>query len=137
MAKQAYLAVDLTVNLFIDECLSPDIARILNEEGSHLAIHPLDFGGLGQSDHTVLKRCITDNLVIVTANAIDFTNLVGQCAIHPGLIILPCLSRLESEKLIRTAITFLEAMPEPPMDVMVNNVLELSVSGKPKLYALP
>jgi predicted nuclease of predicted toxin-antitoxin system len=30
--------------LFIDECLSPILARRLNESGEHDAVHPLDLG---------------------------------------------------------------------------------------------
>ena len=42
------------MRLFIDECLSPQMARELNASGQHVAEHPLDFGGRGAPDHRVL-----------------------------------------------------------------------------------
>ena len=54
------------MRLFIDECLSPQIARALNASGQHLGEHPLDFGGRGDPDHRVLQRCIAREFVIVT-----------------------------------------------------------------------
>ena len=77
------------MRLFIDECLSPQMARQLNASGEHVAEHPLDFGGRGAPDHRVLQRCIARELVIVTENARDFRALVDSEDIHPGLIILP------------------------------------------------
>ena len=88
------------MQLFIDECLSYTLARELNESGAHLAQHPLLFGGRGEADHTVLERCIRDDLVIVTQNARDFRSLVSTQEIHPGLIILPCVGKKASRKLL-------------------------------------
>jgi predicted nuclease of predicted toxin-antitoxin system len=124
------------VRLFLDECLSPRIAQALNESGEHVAVHPRDSGGLGQTDHSVLARCIQEDLVIVTENARDFRALVGAEDIHPGLIIVPCLDRDTSSSLIMLAIAFLEKRGEP-MDVMVNHVLEVNKDGQMRLYALP
>ena len=70
------------MRLFIDECLSPQIARELNASGEHVAEHPLDFGGRGDPDHRVLQRCLARGLVIVTENARDFRALVGVEAIY-------------------------------------------------------
>jgi predicted nuclease of predicted toxin-antitoxin system len=124
------------LRLFIDECLSPRIARDLNASGLHLAVHPLDYGGRGQADYTVLKRCIEEDLVIVTENAADFRALVAGKAIHPGLIILPCVDRKASAALLDAAITHLAALGEP-MDVMVNHVLEVAADKTMRLYLLP
>ncbi len=87
------------MRLFIDECLSPQIARNLNESGKHVAQHPLDFGGRGAPDHRVVERCIAHGLVIVTENARDFRALVGAKDVHPGLIIVPCVGRKRSAAL--------------------------------------
>lgn len=124
------------MRLFIDECLSPRIARDLNASGRHLAVHPLDHGGLGQADHTVLKRCIEEDLVIVTANAADFRALVAGKAVHPGLIILPSLGRTASAALLDAAIAHLAALGDP-MDSMVNHVLEVAADKTMRLYPLP
>ena len=124
------------MRLFLDECLSPAIARVLNAEGFHVALHPRDFGGLGASDHEVLKRCTEHDLVLVTENACDFRALVATQAIHPGLIVLPCVGRARSEALLRAAIDFLSERGDP-MDVMVNHVLEVSTDLAMQLYPLP
>ena len=123
------------MQLFLDECLSPAIAGAINRQGQHLAKHPRDFGGLGQPDHTVLRRCIDEGLVLVTANARDFRALVASESVHPGLIVLPCVSRRESEALLHTAIRHLSELGDP-MRVMVNRVLEVSTEGEIALLPL-
>lgn len=124
------------MRLFIDECLSPQMARALNASGQHVAEHPLDFGGRGAPDHRVLQRCIARGLVIVTENASDFRALVGSEDIHPGLIILPCVSRERAFALLQTVIAYVEAM-EDAMDAMVNHVLEVDAEGAIRHYPLP
>ena len=96
------------MRLFIDECLSPQIARELNASGEHVAEHPLDFGRRGDPDYRVLQRCIARELVIVTENERDFRAFIGSEAIHPGLIILPCVGRERSFALLQAAIEHLE-----------------------------
>ncbi|MDE0028980.1 MAG: DUF5615 family PIN-like protein [Deltaproteobacteria bacterium] len=123
------------MRLFIDECLSPRLARILNQSGKHVAQHPLDFGGRGVPDHRVLERCIAQELVIVTANARDFRTLIQTEDIHPGLIVLPCVGRQRSVALLHAAIEYLEDMGNP-MDAMVNHVLEFDNAGAFRHYPL-
>ena len=124
------------MRLFLDECLSPQIAQSLNAEGVHLAQHPRDFGGLGAPDHQVLARCIDQDLVLVTQNARDFRALVNVSDIHPGLVVLPHVGRVRSEVLLRAAIDFLSVRGDP-MDTMVNHVLEVSADGTMSLFPLP
>ena len=124
------------MRLFIDECLSPQMARALNGSGQHVAEHPLDFGGRGAPDHRVLQRCIARGLVIVTENARDFRALVGAEDIHPGLIILPCVGRERSFALLQSAIMHLETMGDA-MGAMVNHVLEVDADGAIRYYPLP
>jgi predicted nuclease of predicted toxin-antitoxin system len=81
------------VRFFIDECLSPQIARRLNESGQHDAVHPLDIGRRGEADSIVVARCIAEDRIIVTENARDFRKLVARETIHPGLIVMPCVDR--------------------------------------------
>ena len=123
------------MRLFLDECLSPAIAGAINRQGLHLAKHPRDFGGLGQSDRSVLQRCLNEDLVLVTANARDFRALVASEDVHPGLIILPCLDRRESEALLHAAIRHLLKLGDP-MQVMVNHVLEVSTNAEIALFPL-
>lgn len=98
-------------------------------------MHPRDFGGLGQPDHAVLQRCLDEDLVLVTANARDFRALVASEDVHPGLIILPCRDRRESEALLRAAIRYLSELGDPT-HVMVNHVLEVSASAEIALFHL-
>ena len=123
------------MRLFLDECLSPGIGRALNAEGTHVAMHPRDFGGLGEPDRKVLARCVERDLVLVTENARDFRALIAGQDLHPGLIVLPCVGRARSEALLRTAIDFLSEHGDP-MDVMVNHVLEVSREAEMTLYPL-
>lgn len=124
------------MEFFIDECLSPSLAAELNATGFHVAQHPRDFGGLGNPDHAVLRRCIDNNLVIVTQNARDFRALVATEEIHPGLIILPLAGKARSKKLVEQAIVYLHMLGDP-MIVMINSVLEIASNGTMKLYDLP
>ena len=123
------------MRLFLDECLSPRIGQALNSEGIHLAIHPRDFGGLGAPDRQVLARCLERDLVLVTENARDFRALVATRDVHPGLIVLPCVGRARSEALLRVAIDFLAERGDP-MDVMVNQVLEVNAEAEITLYPM-
>jgi predicted nuclease of predicted toxin-antitoxin system len=65
------------VRLFIDECLSPRLAARLNASGEHDALHPRDYGRLGERDDQVLAHCLQEARTIVTQNATDFRKLVA------------------------------------------------------------
>ena len=127
--------LEKTVRLFLDECISPAILRALNAEGTHLVMHPRDFGGLGAPDRNVLARCVEQDLVLVTQNARDFLGLVSAQDVHPGLIILPCVGRARSETLLRAVIEYLSKRGDP-MEVMVNRVLEVAANGEMTLSDL-
>ena len=124
------------MRLFLDECLSPIIANDLMKDGDHYAVHPRNMGGLGHSDQRVLRRCIAEDLVIVTVNARDFRALAAREEIHPGLIILPCVDRKTSRALLLDAIAWLEARGRPA-DIMVNRVLEIGEDHAMRIYDLP
>lgn len=124
------------MKLFIDECLSPTLARRLNQSGEHDAVHPLDIGRRGERDRTVLQRCLAEDRVIVTGNARDFRKLLGGVELHPGLIILPSIHREREWELLRQVIDFLAARGDPS-DVIVNHVAEIDSSGLITLSAIP
>lgn len=124
------------MRLFVDECLSPALARHLNETGVHDAVHPRDYGRLGERDDEVLARCLAEDRAIVTENAVDFRKLIAREVVHPGLIILPSVTRDESLRLLLAAIAYLEALGESG-DVIVNHVLEAEANGETRLYPLP
>jgi len=114
------------VRLFIDECLSPTLARLLNESGEHDAIHQLNVGRRGEPDHVVVRRCLSEDRVIVTENARDFRALLAGTELHPGLIILPAIDRDGTWRLLSKLIDFLTARGDP-MKIMVNHVAEIDV----------
>ena len=124
------------MRLFIDECLSPQLAQHLNATGMHDVTHPRDVGRLGEPDHVVLARCIAEDRVIVTENAVDFRKLVARQDIHPGLIILPSVGRTQSLQLLVDALAWL-ATRGKDSDVIVNHVLEVTEAGGFSLFPLP
>jgi predicted nuclease of predicted toxin-antitoxin system len=124
------------VRLFIDECLSPRLAARLNAGGEHDAMHPRDYGRLGERDDQVLALCLAESRTIVTENAADFRKLIGAQALHPGLIILPSVDRESSERLL-DAVLFELASRGDPATVMVNKVVEVSAAGTIAIYDLP
>jgi predicted nuclease of predicted toxin-antitoxin system len=124
------------VKLFIDECLSPVLASRLNSGGEHDAMHPRDYGRLGDPDHVVLQRCLDESRTIVTENARDFRKLVGGTSLHPGLIILPAVGREASWDLLNLVIAEISRAGDPGL-VMINRVAEISESGQVMIYELP
>lgn len=129
------------MQFFIDECLSPQIAARFNETGRHAAVHPRDIGRRGDPDHVVLRSAFAEDRIIVTENARDFRGLVGREELHPGLIVVPCVSRDRCLQLLETAIAFLEAeagrAEEPAADHMINRVIEVDAAGRCQIYRLP
>jgi predicted nuclease of predicted toxin-antitoxin system len=124
------------LRLFIDECLSPQLAQHLNATGIHDATHPRDIGRLDEPDYLVLARCIAEDRVIVTENAADFRRLVARQDIHPGLIILPSVGLAQSRQLLTEALIWLAAQGND-RDVMINHVLEVAKTDGFRLLPLP
>jgi predicted nuclease of predicted toxin-antitoxin system len=123
------------VRLFIDECLSPLLARRLNATGLHEAIHPLDVGRRGEPDYKVLERCLAEDRVIVSENARDFRALFRHHDLHPGLILLPAIDREGTWQLLQRVMEFLNARGDP-MRLMVNHVMEIDTGGTITMSAL-
>lgn len=124
------------MRLFIDESLSPQLARWLNDTGMHDAVHPLHIGWRGRHDHTILSRCLAEDRIVVTQNRRDFLRLLLQVEIHPGLIVLPSVPRNESWAHLVTALAFL-AQKGDAANAMVNHVLEIAADGTISLAPLP
>jgi predicted nuclease of predicted toxin-antitoxin system len=123
------------VRFFVDESLSPALARRLNELGFD-AFHPLDVGRRGELDHTVLRRCIEEDRILITENARDFRGLVGRTDMHPGLVILPSIGRAGTMQLLHEVLHFLGAQADA-RDYMFNRVIEVSEDGEISAYVLP
>lgn len=126
------------MRFFIDECISPALARRLNESGEHDAIHPRDRGRLQDPDHVVFQNAIDQDRILVTENANDFRKLAARVELHPGVIVLPSVKRDEAERLLRLAIEHLCGLnPSRPQDPMVNRVLVVSSAGVMHFEPLP
>jgi predicted nuclease of predicted toxin-antitoxin system len=124
------------LKFFIDESLSPEIARRLNIRGID-AIHPRDVGRCGEPDHEVLRRSIEEDRVIVTENKRDFRALVRGTELHQGLILLPSAVNREGSWMSFNAILqHIDALPSPE-DYMVNRVIEISADGTLMISVLP
>ncbi|WP_413991637.1 DUF5615 family PIN-like protein [Labrys okinawensis] len=118
------------MKFFIDECISPSLSRHLNEAGLHDAVHPRDRGRLREPDHVVFARAIAEDRIIVTENADDFRSLAAKVDLHPGLIILPSLPRLEAQRLMDLVVAYLEHQGgKRPQDLLVNAVLSITPAG--------
>lgn len=123
------------LKFFIDECLSPTLARRLNERGID-AFHPLDVGKRGHPDHVVLKQCIEEDRILVTENAQDFRGLMGRKDMHPGLIIFPSIDREGTWQLLEAVLSYLARQPDP-RDYMFNRVLEVDEDETIRDHQLP
>lgn len=123
------------MKFFIDECLSPRLARFLNDQGID-ALHPLDVGRRGEADHRVLARCVAEDRIIVTENARDFRGLVGRVDMHPGLIIFPSIDRAGTLRLMGVVLDYLRKQPNG-RDYMFNRVLDVAEDGSIRAYELP
>ena len=80
------------VRVFVDECLSPRLVSVGYARGYH-ATCARDRGLLGVPDPEILALCLDEDRVCVTNNADDFRGLVGLIELHPGLIVIPNVSR--------------------------------------------
>jgi len=122
------------VKFFVDECLSPALARRLNELGFD-AFHPLDIGRRGELDHSVLRRCVEEDRILITENPDDFRGLIDRIDMHPGLIIFPSINRAGTLQLMEGVLRFLRQKVDP-RDYMFNRVLEVSKDGAITEYNL-
>jgi len=106
--------------------------------GLHDAIHPRDRGRLREPDHVVFARAIAEDRIIVTENADDFRKLAAGVDLHPGLIILPSVARLEAQRLMDLAIEHLARLnTDRPQDAAVNSVLTITATGLIRIDPLP
>jgi hypothetical protein len=74
------------VKFLIDECLSPDLAKLARESGYPESSHVRWLGLAGAKDHVVTRRAVDDGYVLVTHNTTDFRGLYGREDLHVGLV---------------------------------------------------
>ena len=126
------------MRFFIDECVSLSLGRHLNKSGLHDAIHPRDRGRLREPDRVVFARAIAEDRIVVTENADDFRKLAASVDLHPGLIILPSIARLEAQRLMDLVIDhLLRVDAERPQDLLVNSVLTITAARSIRIEPLP
>jgi predicted nuclease of predicted toxin-antitoxin system len=92
-----------TACFLVDECLSPELAQRLAKLG-YDATSNRDRAKLGKLDSLIFEYAVQEDRIIVTQNADDFRNLVGNAELHPGLIILTANSIQKSWEQLERAI---------------------------------
>jgi predicted nuclease of predicted toxin-antitoxin system len=115
------------VRFLIDECLSPELARLARTRG-HPDSTPVSWLGMAsRKDWTISRRAVDEGFILVTNNTVDFIALYRREPLHAGLICLnaaPKLMNLElQERLFRLAMAKLLGS-EPD-----NEVLEITASA--------
>jgi predicted nuclease of predicted toxin-antitoxin system len=109
----------------VDECLHPSLVDVANEMG--FPAHHVDRLGLkGTPDRQLLKRAESQNLTLVTNNAIDFKRLYARAGIHTGLVlILPMVRPARQRLLFRTALRAVTGRAD-----LINRVIEVDQEGE-------
>jgi predicted nuclease of predicted toxin-antitoxin system len=113
------------LGFLVDECLHPSLVDVANEMG--FPAHHVDRLGLkGTPDRQLLKRAESQNLTLVTNNAIDFKRLYARAGIHSGLIlILPMVRPPRQRLLFRAALRAVTGRAD-----LINRVIEVDQEGE-------
>lgn len=115
------------MKFLIDECLSPDLAKIARESRYPESSHVRWLGLAGAKDHVVTRRAVDEGYVLVTHNTIDFRGLYGREDLHVGLVAFNTAPGLMSRDLqVRL---FLLALSELSGEEAWNEVLEITVDA--------
>jgi uncharacterized protein DUF5615 len=95
------------VKVYLDEDLSPIVARILRSKGVD-AISAHEVGKVQLDDRTQLAEASREGRAIVTANVIDFLALahdaVARNAEHAGIVLVPSSFRGDEFEAIADAV---------------------------------
>lgn len=117
-------------SFFIDECLTPELAQMAQEEG-YRATCTRNQGLLGMKDWELIRVVVEDDYTFVTHNARDFRGdgkanpggLYAQQAIHAGLV---CLKSHFAMDILRQRRLFAYALAElAQRDDLINQALEI------------
>jgi predicted nuclease of predicted toxin-antitoxin system len=120
------------VRFLIDECLHTSLTMTANEAGQE-AYHVVYRGWAGLEDHELRAIILRDEFVFVTNNGRDFSELLGQAELQPGLVIIvPNEKPAVQRKLFRAALQKIVILPS-----LVNKVIEIGGVGQIKIYDLP
>ncbi|MER8911541.1 DUF5615 family PIN-like protein, partial [Mesorhizobium sp. M0854] len=74
------------MKFLIDECLSPELAKLAREPRFPESSHVRWLGLVGAKDHMVTRRAVDDGCVLVTHNTTDFRGLYRREELHDGLV---------------------------------------------------
>jgi hypothetical protein len=135
------------MKFLIDECLSPELAKIAREKGHGETSHVVWMGLAGLKDWELKPIILDGDWTFVTKNSADFRGVKddpgtsGQytdVAIHAGLV---CLSGPPGMDLDMQIELFEQALIELDGGDLVNQVLEVTLEDEETLrvvrYALP
>lgn len=128
------------MKFLIDECLSPELAKIARDQGFVASTH-VNWTGLQTSaDWRIVKHAVEKDFILVTNNTTDFKRIVRREGIHAGLVCLnaehPLMSLKVQRYLFKSALNVLEAV-EPVNEVIeVTLITEQDLSIKRYVWAL-
>ena len=109
----------------IDECLSPELAKLAREHGYLESTHVSWLGLAGEPDWTIARKAVDDGYILVTLNTVDFRPLYRRENLHAGLVGINTPPRV-MDRALQTRL-FILAMNELEGQESYNAVLEIAV----------
>jgi hypothetical protein len=131
------------MKLLVDECLSPELAKIARGEGYSDASHIVWLGLSGRKDWELKPVIIDGDWTFVTKNSVDFRGpkeepgsrgQYADVAIHAGLICLNGPPGMDLDMQIELSELALRELALDPD--LINQVLEISVDSGDELHIL-
>lgn len=122
------------MRFLIDECLSVELPAAAHEAG-HEAHHVAHYGLAGAKDHQLRPVLISEGFVLVTNNGRDFVKLLGDVDMHPGLVIVVPVVRIDRQVLLFRAV--LNYLAQEDLDDLINKVVEVHSEEDARVYDLP
>jgi len=131
------------VKFLIDECLSPELAKLAQVRGYGESSHVVWRSLHGKKDWELKPFILDGDWIFVTRNSVDFRGSASQpgskgqyadVAIHAGLI---CLNGPDGMDLDVQLELFERALDELAVDDdLINQVLEITLDGDEELHIL-
>jgi hypothetical protein len=138
------------MKFLVDECLSPELAKMAHDRGHGESSHVVWLGKSGIKDWALIKLALDGDWTLVTKNSFDFRGPAeepgsrgkySKAAIHAGLV---CLNGPPGMDLQMQRDLFAAALDEIESDDdLINKVLEASIADPDSdvieisRYALP
>ena len=130
------------MKLLIDECLSPELAKLAQKSGHGESSHVVWIKKAGLKDWQLRSVILDGDWTFVTNDAVDFRGSrskpgsKGQYAdveVHAGLICLGAPGGLDLDMQLQL---FEQALREVGDGDLINQVLEVSLTEDNKIHAL-